>query len=171
MSSNLKKYGSSLALATAAFISMPLSVNAQERSACNALRTVRAKRRVRVENAGPWCVRMDEKGRVIPGDIDVNVWNSDPNALPVRVGAAVYDLRVGKRLDCVEARMRGGEGKTLSIPIDDLSFPFSDGDSLVGIRVAIIHDPASNVRRKTPLPRVAATVNSKVLCSNETITK
>ena len=170
MNNKGKKISSSLALATAAFLSAPLTVNAQEFSPCSALRSARVPKRVRIEGKGPWPVRTDEKGDFVSGHITTNLWNS-ARTMPVRVGAEVMDVRVGKRIDCLEARLAPGEGTQLRIQVDKTDYVVGKDAPLLGVRIIVIPDPVEKPKKKISLPRVSGSIQSNVLYNNENITE
>ena len=160
------KISSSLALATAAFLSMPSVAKAQEFSPCAALRTGRVPAKVRIEAKGPWPLRTDDNGNPVSGYITTNFWNSS-KAMDVRVGAEVVDVRLGVRVRCLDTSLRAGEGAALRMDFD--AKDLSTTGPLLGIRIIVVPDPNQKIPKKAPLPFVSGTVQSNVLYNNENL--
>lgn len=93
----------SLALATAAFVSMPVAATAGK--ICDAMGRRAAPAGVRVRRAGPIPLRET-------AEITAAMWNAGTTA--ARVAVRILDVETGLRVDCVETSLKGGEGTHFS---------------------------------------------------------
>lgn len=124
MSTSSSSIARSLALATAAFVSMPAAASASGHL-CKALQRRANWEKFGVRRVGPVPLLSDAS----VGNMVVGVWSPDPKSKPAPLAVRIEDTEIlgGRRVACIETTLEPGEGAHFEIDLSAVKGPTTLG--------------------------------------------